>query len=75
MKFSDLYACSKCGVVFVFIPDDGRCRLMREYLVSGSGLDTVCGGAIRPINYKPPTKDPRQCDIEEYTAPPTGRST
>lgn len=63
MKFSDLHACSKCGIVYATLPNNGRCLMIVKTM--GVYGDTRCGGEIRSINYKPPVHDERQTDIED----------
>ncbi len=71
MKFSDLYACGRCGAVYAILVNNGNCQAVvsvrTSYVGMSAGVSSVvmCGGTIRPINWKPPEKDPRQKDIEE----------
>jgi hypothetical protein len=68
MKFSDLYVCNKCGVVYAEPVDAGFCMIARASMLG----TRVCYGTVRRINYKPPSKDERQIDIDEYTGPVSG---
>lgn len=64
MRFNDLYACSKCGLVYAAEVNNGKCRSLTGSVLS---MDILCNGVVRPINWKPPAKDPKQMDIEHDT--------
>lgn len=69
MNFSDLWACSKCGLVYNAPVNNGVCLSVYSMNEPDTrqtfGRPTPCMGTVRPINYKPPAKDERQIDLED----------
>jgi hypothetical protein len=64
-----LFFCELCARVYAADVNNGVCREIVSVgmkLVgrdAGMAFTTSCGGTIRPIDYEPPKKDPRQRDL------------
>lgn len=66
-----LYFCERCQRVYTAEVNNGVCREIVSVGTrifgpdAGRAVAVTCDGTIRPIDYKPPTKDPLQRDIED----------